>query len=286
MNDRALTAWLNGVFVPLEDACVHVEDRGFQFADGVYEVVACFRGAWLDLDAHLSRLERSCREVGISLPYSRRQLAQVCEELYRRNPFENAMIYLQVTRGRAPRAHLASPSVPTLVATARKLPAPSEAARSKGVAAITLADIRWRRCDIKSIQLLASVLAKQEADRRGAYEAFWLDERGCLLEGSSTNAFAVIRGVLTTHPLDRRVLGGITRALTLRLARELGIPVVERPWSPQEPGLTEMFLTSTTNLVLPVVQLDGRRIGDGKPGPITRRLQQRMAEYIAALARC
>ncbi len=275
--------WLNGVFLPLSQACVPVEDRGFQFADGVYEVIACFGGAFLDLEPHLARLERSARALEIPLPLSRDKLALLCREVYARNPWPEAMIYIQLTRGAAPRAHAASPTNPTLLIMARALCLADGQRLAKGVAGITLADIRWRRCDIKSIALLANVLARREAERRGAYEAFWLDEHGHLLEGAATNAFAVIGGVLTTHPEGPQILGGITRNRVLRLAAELGIPVRERPWSPLEPALQEMFLTSTTNLVLPVVKLDGRLIGNGRPGPITRKLQEAMHAFIAEL---
>ena len=275
--------WLNGAFVPLTEARVPVEDRGFQFADGVYEVVACFGGAFLDLDAHLARLERSLAALGIPAPTSRARLARLCKEVYARNPFEDAMIYIQITRGVAARAHAATPPRPTMLVMARALLPPDAHRWQKGVAAITLPDIRWRRCDIKSIALLANVLARREAEARGAYEAFWLDEHGHLLEGAATNAFAVIKGVLVTHPEGPRILGGITRNRVLHLARALGIPVSERPWSPLEPGVAEIFLTSTTNLVMPVVQLDGRQIGDGRPGPITRRLQAALADHVQQL---
>ncbi|RME86678.1 MAG: hypothetical protein D6771_01460 [Zetaproteobacteria bacterium] len=276
-----LTAWIDGVFRPLDEAYVHVEDRGFQFADGVYEVIACFGGRFLELDAHLARLEASCRAVRISLPYAREDLARVAFELYRRNPFADAMIYIQVTRGRAPRKHTSQPPRPTVVMTARALPKPDPKLVEEGVAGITLPDIRWRRCEIKSVMLLPSVLAKLEAERRGAYEAFWLDERGHLLEGGSTNAFAVIDGIVCTHPLDGRVLGGITRAWIIRLLRQAGVPVVERPWSPREPGVSEMFLTSTTTLALPVVRLDGEPVGGGRPGPMFRRVRAMLEAEVA-----
>ena len=283
MRTTEPVVWLNGAFVPLSEARVSVEDRGFQFADGVYEVVACAGGAFLDLDAHLARLERSARALDIPLPLDRPGLAALCREVQARNALEDAMIYIQLTRGVAQRAHAARPERPTLLVMARPLPRPDPEHLARGVAAVTLPDIRWRRCDIKSIALLANVLARQEAERRGAFEAFWLDERGHLLEGAATNAFAVIGGVLTTHPEGPRILGGITRNRVLALARALGIPVRERPWSPLDPGLSEMFLTSTTNLVLPVVRLDGRAIGDGRPGPVARRLRRAMEEHLAGL---
>lgn len=283
--DRGLVAWLNDRFLPLAEARVHIEDRGFQFADGVYEVVACFGGTFLDLDPHLTRLEYSLEAVAIPMPCSREQMRARLEELYRRNPFRDAMLYIQVTRGVAPRAHLVStPLTPTWVMTARALPIPSDARVAQGLVGITLPDIRWKRCDIKSIALLASVLGKQEAQRAGADEAFWVDEEGHLLEGCATNLLAVIDQVVVTHPLDQRVLGGITRALALRLAAEAGFAVAERPWRLDEPGLSECMLTSTTNAVMPVCVIDGRPVGDGRPGRVTRRLRAAMIDHLGRLS--
>ncbi len=283
MAEQMLTAWVNGRFLPLDEATVHIEDRGFQFADGVYEVIACFGGLFLDLEAHLDRLERSCAAIDIRLPCSRAKLTELIRQTYAKNPFSDAMIYVQITRGAAPRSHLADADLtPTIVITSRRLPMPEPAQIRAGVSAITLPDIRWQRCDIKSIALLASVIGKQEAASRGAAEAFWLDEEGHLLEGCATNCFAAINGVLVTHPLDRRVLGGITRDMVLRIARADGIAVEELPWRPDEAGLSELMMSSTTNAIMPVCRLDGREIGDGRPGPIATRLRALMlAEYDA-----
>jgi len=281
----SLIAYVNDRFVPLAEATVHIEDRGFQFADGVYEVVACFGGAFLDLAPHLARLQRSLDAVSIPMPCEQEALIALLQQVYARNPFQDAMIYIQVTRGVAARAHLVNKNLtPTLVITARKLPQPSDAKLAQGAVGITLEDIRWKRCDIKSIALLASVIGKQEAQRAGADEAFWVDGDGHLLEGCATNLLAVIDGVVVTHPLDHQVLGGITRQMALKVARELSFAVEERPWRLDEAGLTECMLTSTTNAALPVCVIDGRAIGSGKPGPVVLKLRAAMVQQLQQLS--
>jgi len=274
-QDMPLTAWVNDRFVPLDDATIHIEDRGFQFADGVYEVIACFGGIFHDLDAHLQRLQYSCDAIAIPLPRPLPELQSLIQQSYGLNPFNHAMIYVQITRGVAPRSHLVKEQLqPTLVITVRELPEPTKEKLTHGASAITRADLRWKRCDIKSIALLASVLGKQEAESHGVDETFWLDEQGHVLEGCATNCFAVIKGKLVTHPLDHQVLGGITRQMLLRLARSHELQVRERPWKLSETGLTECMMTSTTNAVMPVCQINGEIIGDGTPGPITMQLRQ------------
>jgi len=269
-----LTAWVNGRFLPLEKATIPIEDRGFQFADGVYEVIACFGGTFLDLDAHLDRLLRSAASIHITLPLSRHELTTLIEQIYQKNPFDDAMIYIQITRGVAPRSHLAKGTLtPTMVITARHLPIPAAEKVSGGVRAITLADMRWKRCDIKSIALLANVMGKQEAARRDADEAFWLDDDGHVLEGCATNCFAAIDGALVTHPLDHQVLGGITRKMVLAVANAHHIPVQERPWRLNETGLTECMMSSTTNAIMPVCQINDQPIGSGKPGTMAMQLR-------------
>ncbi len=281
-----LTAYVNGDFVALENATVHIEDRGFQFADGVYEVVACIHGHFLDLGPHLDRLQRSCAAIDVAMPCARAQLEELIAETWQRNPFDDAMIYIQITRGAAPRAHLAPDTLtPTLIITSRELPRPSDEKLACGASGITLEDFRWKRCDIKSIALLASIMGKQEAHRQAADEAFWTDADGHVLEGSSTNILAVIDGKLVTHPLDHQVLGGITRSMTLDLARKAGIAVEERPWTLDESGLSECMLTSTTNAVLPVCSMNGKAVGNGKPGPLTGKLRQLMLAAMEDLRR-
>lgn len=280
----SLTAWVNGHFVPLEEATIHIEDRGFQFADGVYEVIACFGGKFLELDAHIDRLERSCNSIGISLLKPRNELIQLVHETYRCNPFSDAMIYIQATRGVAPRSHLLQKQVePTLVITSRELPSPSNKKVLTGASAITLPDIRWKHCDIKSIALLASVIGKQEAARAGVDEAFWLDEDGHLLEGCATNCFAVIDNKLVTHPLDHQVLGGITRQIALQVARQHGIIVEERAWKLSEVNLSECMMSSTTNAIIAVSRINDIEIGDGKSGPVSLKLRQWMLEAFEAM---
>jgi len=281
-----LTAWVNGRFLPLDEATVHIEDRGFQFADGVYEVIACFGGTFLDLDAHLDRLRRSCESIAIDIPVSRQELKTLIQQTYQHNPFEDAMIYVQITRGAAPRSHLARTALaPTMVITSRELPMPSAEKISDGVKAITLDDMRWKRCDIKSIALLASVIGKQEAAFRGADETFWLDEHQHVLEGCATNCFAAINGALVTHPLDHQVLGGITRKMVLRVAGSHDITVEERPWKLSETGLTECMMSSTTNAIMPVCQINGDKIGTGKPGPMAIQLRSWMLDEFEKLKR-
>jgi D-alanine transaminase len=280
----SLTAWVNGAFLPLEKAYVHVEDRGFQFADGVYEVIACYSGRFLELGAHLQRLKHSCDAIQLPLPRPLDELEALIRETYARNRLEDAMLYVQVTRGTAPRAHVPINDIsPTLVITARPLSAPDDERLFYGVAAITLDDIRWQRCDIKSIALLASVLGKQEAHRHGAQETIWLDENQHALEGCSTNIFAVIDGVLTTHPLDHQVLGGITRSMALRAAHACRIPVQERPWSLHEANLSECMMSSTTNAIMPITEVDAQAIGNGKPGPVALQLRNWMLKEMERL---
>ncbi len=282
----SLIAYVNGHFLPLEKATVHIEDRGFQFADGVYEVVACIGGHFLDLDLHLDRLERSCSAIGMPLPRPMHEIEELIRETWKRNPYIDAMAYIQVTRGVAPRTHLASASLkPTLIITSRELPIPGDEKLARGASGITLQDFRWKRCDIKSIALLASVMGKQEAARRGADEAFWLDGNDHVLEGCSTNIFAVIAGILVTHPRDHQVLGGITRRMLIRAARGAGIKVAERPWKLSEDGLTECMLTSTTNAVLPICRMDGSPVANGTPGPTATQLRALMLQSIGQLRR-
>ncbi len=282
----SLIAWVNGQFLPLEKAVIHIEDRGFQFADGVYEVIACFNGSFLDFEAHLLRLERSAQAIGITLPVNLDALQSLIEQTYQQNPFRDAMLYIQITRGAAPRSHLVRQTlIPTMVITARALPIPSSEQISGGVNGITLDDIRWKRCDIKSIALLASVIGKQEAKQRGADETFWQDDDGHILEGCATNCFAVINGALVTHPLDHQVLGGITRNMALRIAQEQAICIEERAWKLDEAGLTECMMSSTTNAIMPVCRMNDQIIGDAHPGPVAMLLRQEMLKAFTALQR-
>jgi D-alanine transaminase len=279
-------AYVNGRYLPHPEAMVHVEDRGYQFADGVYEVIAIHDGRFVDEEPHLERLDRSLFELRIGWPMTPPALKLVMRELVRRNGVRNGIIYLQVTRGQAPRDH-AFPKkavAPGLVMTTRRAkPVPAAALRD-GVAVITIPDIRWGRCDIKSIALLPNVLGKQAAHEAGAFEAWQVAASGVVTEGTSTNAWIVTReGRVVTHPPGPQILNGVTRLTVLRLAAESQIAVEERPFTFEElKTAREAFLTSTTSHVLPVTRVDGALIGDGKPGRIARRLREL---YVAELAR-
>jgi D-alanine transaminase len=279
-------AYVNGQYLPHSDAMVHVEDRGYQLADGVYEVVAVHDGRFVDEQPHLDRLDRSLFELRIGWPMTPAALKLVMRELVRRNGLRNGILYLQVTRGVAPRDH-AFPKTrvaPGLVMTtkrARTLPA---TAVRDGVAVITIPDIRWGRCDIKSVALLPNVLGKQAAHEAGAFEAWQVTASGVVTEGTSTNAWIVTReGKVVTHPPGPQILNGVTRLTVLRLAAESQIAVEERPFTFEElRSAREAFLTSTTSHVLPVTRVDGELVGDGKPGRIARRLREL---YTAELGR-
>lgn len=275
-------AYANGRFLPLARACVSVEDRGLQFSDGVYEVVKVVRGAPADLERHLDRLERSLAGLRIRPPMSRAALKLVIGEALRRNGLREAVAYIQVGRGRAPRNHLfprAAPR-PSLVVTVRRVTYPTAAELGEGVGVITLPDERWARRDVKSVSLLANVLAKQRAAEAGCREAWLVDPEGMVTEGSTSNAYIVdAEGRVVTRPLGPEILGGVTRAVVLELARREGVEVVERPFGVEEArGAREAFLTSTTALVLPVTSIDGGPVANGMPGSTTLRLLSAYAE--------
>ncbi len=271
----ARIAYVDGRFVPIGARAVAIEDRGLQFAHGVYEVIKAVGGRLLDLDRHLDRLGRSLAAIDCPWPTSRAVLPLLLEELLRRNRLRDALVYLQVDRGIAPRNHVWSPSLrPTLIATVRPARFPSAEERHCGVGVITLPDERWARCDIKSIALLPNALAKQKAAAAGCREAWLVDRDGFVTEGAASNAWIVDReGTLRTRPLGPQILGGVTRDVVLELARAEGLPVVERAFDVAEAlAAREAFLTSTTSLVLPVTTIDGRPIANGAPGTVTRRL--------------
>ena len=275
-------AYVNGQYVPHAEAQIHVEDRGYQFADGVYEVAAIFRGRIIDEDGHLVRLKRSLSELQMPMPMPDRPFAAVCRETLRRNRVRDGIIYIQVSRGVSRRAHPFPKNVtPALVMTARAVDWPVNADDDSGAEVISVADIRWLRRDVKSISLLPNILAKQEAREKGAYEAWLVDADGFVTEGSSTNAWIVDGdGKIVTRQLDNNILGGITRATILDLARENGMEVVERPFSLTEAlAAPEAFLSSTTSFVRGIIGIDGSVIGDGVPGPVTRRLRALYLDY-------
>lgn len=280
----SLTVYLNGNYVPYEQAVVPVEDRAFLFADGIYEVVRVYGGRPFDLEPHLSRLARSAREIRLPEP-DLAGLARVCSELIERNRLSEATIYIQISRGtHNPRAH-AFPSAavqPNVLLLARELsPSTLEAyARhwQEGVQAITVPEQRWARCDIKSVALLPNILAKQQAAEQGAYEALFVRD-GFVIEGSSTNAYAVIDGEIWTYPACNYILNGITRQRVMGLARDLGYTVREQGIPLGALGrCQEFFITASNTEVMPIVGIDGRPIGDGAVGPVTRALQQAYQE--------
>ena len=276
-------AYVNGRYVPHREATVHIEDRGYQFADGVYEVIAVRQGRPVDESWHLDRLQRSLDELRMAPAMGRRPLGLVIREVARRNGVDDGIVYVQMTRGVAPRNH-AFPDNPVtqLVITARRgRPAPA-AAFADGVRVITLPDLRWGRCDIKSIALLPNVLAKQQAREAGAFEAWLIDRNGMVTEGTSTNAWIVSReGQLITRHADRAILAGITRRALIGLAREARLALVERPFSAVEAkAAREAFVTSTSQSVVPVTQIDDQVIGNGKPGTVSLRLRELHAAHV------
>ena len=271
-------AYVDGTYLPHAEAHVHIEDRGYQFADGVYEVFAVSGGRRIDNERHLDRLERSLGELGIPMPMSRRAMSMVMDEVLRRNRVRQGIIYLQITRGAAPRDHAWPGAVrPVLTMTARRQAPPDDSLAARGVGVITIPDQRWMRNDIKSISLLANIMGKQRARSAGAYEAWQIDRDGMITEGTSTTAWIVVGdGSVVTRPLDNAILGGVTRAAIVDIARESGIEVEERPFSRDEAlAAREAFLTSASAYVLPIVTIDGLKIGDGKPGPVTLDLLRR-----------
>ena len=269
-------AYANGRYIRQYNAAVNIEDRGYQFADGVYEVIAVSQGRWVDGEQHMDRLARSLDGLKIAWPCERHVLPLIMNRVLRRNRIDQGFIYLQITRGVAPRNH-AFPMRGTgssLVVTAKPKKLPSSSFIKKGAKVITVSESRWSRPDIKSVSLLPNVLAKQEAVEKGAYEAWFVDEAGQVTEGSSTNAWIVLDGKeIVTRPLSHNILAGITRNMVLKLARGNNLKVSERPFTLEEAlAAKEAFLTSTTSFVMPVVSIDETPIGDGTPGDVTLQL--------------
>ena len=274
-------AYVNRRYVPHHSAQVHIEDRSMQFADGVYEVVAVLNGKLVDREWHHERLERSLGELGIAIPMSRAALDAVLEEMVRRNRVDEGIVYLQVGRGVAPREHTFPVHVrPSVVATARSARPASASTLIEGVRVVSTHDQRWERCDVKSVALLPNVLAKQAAAEAGAFEAWQVDADSIVTEGTHSNAWIVDHdGAIVTRPESNAILSGITRRRLLAVARNAGLPVVERAFSLDEAkAAREAFLTSTSSFVVPVVQIDDNVIANGRPGSVTERL---LALYLA-----
>ncbi len=282
-------AYVNGSYLPHGEACVHIEDRGLQFADAIYEVCGVLNGAIQDEEEHLDRLERSLRELQIAMPVGRAVLKQIMRELARRNRIRNGLIYLQVTRGTARRDHPAplKPPRPTLILTARPVdPAGLVARRAKGVSVITRPDERWARRDIKSTALLPNILAKTAARQAGAFEAWLIDGQGYVTEGASTSAWIVdAQGQVITRDLSNAILPGVTRRVILEAAARAQLRIVERPFTADEAAQArEAFITAATLGATPVIAIDGKPVGDGRPGPITQRIQDLYATLAAQRA--
>jgi D-alanine transaminase len=272
-------AYVNGRYLPWRDATVHVEDRGYQFADGVYEVCEVRGGRLIDERRHIARLQRSLGELRIAMPMSLAALSIVLRETVRRNRVHEGIVYLQITRGVARRDHAFPPpgTVPSVVVTARSLDRTgNEKAAAEGIAVVTVPDNRWERVDIKSVALLPNVLAKQAAREQGAKEAWFVDRDGRVTEGASTNAWIVTRdGEVVTRHVDNGILRGITRTVLIDVIRAHGLQLVERPFTVTEAyAAREAFITSASQIVMPVVRIDGRPIGNGAPGLVATALRR------------
>jgi D-alanine transaminase len=277
--------YVNGRYLRYADALVHVEDRGFQFADAVYEVIAIRRGGLVDEALHLARLARSLGELKMAPPMGEAALKMVLREVVRRNRVQNGLLYLQVSRGAAPRDFVFPKAArPTLVVMARSQRRQDPRLLEEGVGVITVPDIRWARPDIKTVGLLANSLGKQQARAAGAYEAWQVDRDGRVTEGTSTNAWIVTpEGEVVTRQADHSILNGVTRRGLLQLLSGEGLHLVERPFSVAEAkAAREAFLTSTTNFILPVVSIDGAPVANGHPGTLTLRLRALYDAYVAA----
>jgi D-alanine transaminase len=279
-------AYVNGRYRRHRDALVHVEDRGYQFADGVYEVCEVRGGRIVDERRHMVRLTRSLNELRIAAPMPLSALSVVLHETVWRNGVRNGIVYLQVTRGVARRDHGFPPpgTPPGIVVTARcHDPAAAEASAAQGIAVITVKDDRWARPDIKSVSLLPNILAKQAARERGAREAWLVDADGYVTEGASSNAWIVTGAEVVTRPADNRILNGIARRVVLDTIAAQGLRLAERPFTVAEAkSAREAFVTAATQIVQPVVRIDGIPVGDGRPGPVAMALRRefhRHAEF-------
>ncbi|MEK7729399.1 MAG: D-amino acid aminotransferase [candidate division KSB1 bacterium] len=281
-----MLVYLNGKFLPREQAMISVNDRGFLFGDSLYEVIRGYRGLLFEAQAHLQRLQNGLHALRLRVAEFDR-LAEIAQHLLATNDLlqEDTTIYFQITRGAPfPRKHAfpAEDTPPTVYVTANKL-AFNPAYLEHGVAVITVPDVRWNRCDLKTTNLLANVLANQQAHEAEAYEALFVRE-GFVTEGSHSNFFAVANGTLHTHPISPAILPGITRQVVLKLCHELQLHVEETPLAAtQLPEASEAFLSLTSAEVLPVIKVDDKKISEGKPGEITQRLQRAFGEYVKAL---
>lgn len=282
-------AYVNGQYVPFAEASVHIEDRGYQFADGIYEVCEVRAGKLIDETRHLDRLDRSLKELKMMAPMARGPLRIALRETIRRNRVTNGMVYVQVTRGVARRDHVfpSSDVPPALVITSR--PADfekAEKAAAQGISVITTPDNRWERVDIKSVSLLPNVLARQAAKENGAKEAWFVDADGHVTEGAATNAWIVThQGELVTRPAEGGILRGVTRTTLMEVAEALQLRVVERHFTVEEAkNAKEAFISAATTLIMPVVKIDEAVLGSGKPGPVALKLREQFHLFAEACA--
>lgn len=272
-------AYVNGRYLPHGRAGVHIEDRALQLGDGIYEVTAVVNGRSIDEEEHLDRMERSLRELGMDMPMGRAALKLVMREMIRRNRIKNGLLYIQVSRGAVKRDHPIPdlPPRPSLIMTARpQNPELDEKKRILGVGVITRPDQRWARRDIKTVQLLPNLLAKTEARKKGAYEAWLVDGEGFVTEGASTSAWIVDKdGKVVTRQLSNDILPGVTRRVILEAAADAQLPIIERKFTVAEAkAAREAFISSASGAAIPVVAIDGMPVGDGKPGPMARRIRE------------
>lgn len=279
-------AYVNGQYRDMRDASVNIEDRGYQFADGVYEVCEVRGGKIVDLPRHLTRLQRSLRELQIAMPMPLTALEIVIHEVVRRNRVTYGIVYLQMTRGVARRDHAfpVKPVKPAVVITARSLSfQKNQDTAARGIGVITIPENRWPRVDIKSVSLLPNVLAKQQARENNAYEAWFVAEDGFVTEGASSNAWIVTKdGKVITRSAENGILAGVTRAVLLEVLSALQMKFEERPFTPAEAyQAAEAFVTASSQIVMPVVRIDGRNLGDGKPGAVSTRLREEFHRFSA-----
>ena len=275
-------AYINGKFVPHSQAHVHFEDRGYQFGDSIYEIAAVINGKIIDEDAHLKRLDTSLKAVHISLPLQITNLKRLIREIIELNRYKHGYVYIQVTRGVAPRSFPFPKNVhPSIVLTMRPMKQiQTVKTHEKGVRVMTVEDERWARVNIKTTNLMPAVLAKQLATENGAFEAIFV-RHGIVMEGSSANIFAVIDGILRTHPLTSHILGGITRERILSLCTKHHIPFEEKAFTLEEfYQADEAFITSANVLAIPIIQVNETKIGNGNPGPLQKRLQDLYFEFM------
>ncbi len=269
--------FLNGRYCAPEEALVSVDDRGFLFGDGVYEVIKCYDGKFFKMQEHLARLRRSAGKILLELPYTEAEIAGVCHELRQRSGIKNGLVYMQVTRGAAPRTHYFPASYqPTFLVKITAMDPGIWLEHRQGVKAILLPDDRWGHCDIKSVNLLPNVLAREKARRQGAYEGIFIHPLG-LTECGSSNFFAVLEGRLVTAPEGERILSGIMRATVLELAAAASLPVELRYLQPAElPLVTEAFITNSSDEIAPLLAIDGKPVGEGRPGEVTLLLLEKL----------